>query len=286
MNRTYAFLLIFCCSAQLLISQTPNEIKAMLPDIPEWRLSDNIEIFNETTLFSRINGSAPLFIENNFCEMTAIKYTKGDDYIMIQAYRHATPEDTFGMYASERSSGLENPNIGGECQADDENVYFFAGCIYVKMWGSSSEDISAILRKIATQVADKVDPNADYPAIMGAFPEAGRVPYSESYITSSYIGHEFLKSAYLVNYSRNGKTFQAFIIDGKSTEEAREIVTKYRTFTRQSLEFNEGEMVLNDRYNGDIPIIWQGRYIIGIFSESGDTIPNSSSLIKEIANSI
>ena len=286
MNRIYTFLFLLFCSAQLLISQTPNEIKAMLPEIPGWTISGNMEIFDSNTLFNRINGSAPLFIENNFCEMTAIKYTKEDDYIMIQAYRHATPEDTFGMYASERSSGLENPPIGGECQADSESVYFFSGCIYVKMWSSSSEDVSAILLKIANQIAGKVEPNAGYPAIMDAFPKEGRIPYSESYITSSYIGHEFLKSVYYVNYNRVGKTFQPFIIDGNSTEGAREILTKYLTFTKQPLEFNEGEMVLNDRYNGDIPILWQGRYIIGIFSESGDTIPNSSSLIKEIANSI
>ena len=286
MNRICAFLFLLFCSVQLLISQTPNEIKAMLPEIPGWTLSDNIEIFDETTLFNRINGSAPLFFENNFCEMTAIKYTKGDDYIIIQAYRHATPEDTFGMYASERSSGLENPPIGGECQADDENVYFFSGCIYVKMWGSSSEDISAILRKIALQIADKVDSDAGYPAIMDAFPKEGRIPYSESYITSSYIGHEFLKSVYYVNYNRDGKTFQPFIIDGNSTEGASEILTKYLTFTQQPLEFYEGEMVLNDRYNGDIPILWQGRYIIGIFSESGETIANSTALIKEIATKL
>ena len=284
MNRIYVFLFLLFCSGQLLISQTPEQIKAMLPEIPGWTISDNIEVFDSNTLFNRINGSAPLFIENNFCEMTAIKYTKGDDYIMIQAYRHATPEDTFGMYASERSSGLENPPIGGECQADNENVYFFSGCIYVKMWGTSSEDISAILRKIATQIADKVDPNAGYPAIMKAFPRDGKVPYSETYITSSYIGHEFLRSVYYVNYNRDGKSFQAFIIDGESTDGAREVITKYRTFTKQPLEFREGEMILNDRYNGDIPILWQGRYIVGIFSESGDSISEASSLIKEIVD--
>jgi hypothetical protein len=286
MNRIYFFFFLFFSSAQLLLSQTPEQIRAMLPEIPGWTISDNIEVFDSNTLFNRINGSAPLFIENNFCEMTAIKYTKGEDYIMIQAYRHATPEDAFGMYASERSSGLENPPIGGECQADSENVYFFSGCIYVKMWGTSSEDISAALRKIAAQIADKVDPNAGYPAIMKAFPEDGKVPYSETYITSSYIGHKFLRSVYYVNYNRDGKSFQAFIIDGKSTEEAREIITRYLTFTEQRSEFTEGEMVLNDRYNGEIPIFWQGRYIVGIFSESGDTIPGASSLIREIVDNI
>lgn len=44
--------------------------------------------------------------------MTSMEYKKGADYITIQAYRHATPEDAFGMYSSERSSDLEFLPVG------------------------------------------------------------------------------------------------------------------------------------------------------------------------------
>ena len=71
-----------------------------------------MEVFNPDNLFDRINGAAPLFIENNFREMTSMEYKKGSEYITIQAYRHATPEDAFGMYAAERSSDLAYLPVG------------------------------------------------------------------------------------------------------------------------------------------------------------------------------
>jgi hypothetical protein len=79
---------------------------------------------------------------NNFREMTSVDYKKGDDYITIQAYRHATPEDAFGMYASERSAELTYlPRVGGEAQGDDENLFFFAGTIYVKTSSHSETEV-------------------------------------------------------------------------------------------------------------------------------------------------
>jgi len=97
------FLLPFCS----LIAQTPDGLKSWLPPVDGWTVSGEVEVFNPDNLFDRINGAAPLFLENNFREMTSMEYKKGADYITIQAYRHATPEDAFGMYSSERSSDLE-----------------------------------------------------------------------------------------------------------------------------------------------------------------------------------
>ena len=117
------FLLSFCS----LKAQTPDELKSWLPSVDGWTISGEIEVFNPDNLFDRINGAAPLFLENNFREMTSMEYKKGTDYITIQAYRHATPEDAFGMYSSERSSDLEFLPVGGEAQGDKTNLYFFAG---------------------------------------------------------------------------------------------------------------------------------------------------------------
>lgn len=89
-------LLLFLLPVCPLKAQTPDELKSWLPAVTGWTISDEVEVFNPDNLFDRINGAAPLFIENNFREMTSMEYKKGADYITIQAYRHATPEDAFG----------------------------------------------------------------------------------------------------------------------------------------------------------------------------------------------
>ena len=263
-----------CFSGQTY-SQTPQQIYSALPQVNGWELSPDIEIFNSDNLYERINGAAPLFFENNFREMTTTTYTCDDDYITIQIYRHETPEDAFGMYASERSSDMEYyPGIGGEAQGDEYGLYFFTGPVYVKMTSNNEgEIISAAMKKIATGFAEKIGYENNYPPIIKSFPEEGSIPYSAAYITQNYIGHEFLKHVYTVNYELRGKKFQSFIIDAKTAENAKQILTDYFKFTKQNDPFTEGNLLIKDRYNGSIPIVWKASWLIGAYDETGSDFP-------------
>lgn len=266
---------ILCCFAGQVYSQTPQKLQSYLPPVEGWTTAPEIEVFNRDNLYERINGAAPLFLENNFQEMTSMVYSKGEDYITIQAYRHATPEDAFGMYASERSADMTfYSDIGGEAQGDGYGLYFFAGCIYVKISASNErENFVSAMRQIAKGLADKTDTDASYPPVFSKFPKQGVLPHTKAYITSNYIGHEFLKPVYTVDYDIAGKKFQVFLIDAKTTDNAKKILTAYFAFTRQTTEFSEGNLLIGDRYNGTIPVIWKGRYIIGAFNEQGMEFP-------------
>jgi hypothetical protein len=277
---------LFSVSARMLPAQTPEQLKSWLVPVPGWNLPQEAEVFNPDNLYDRINGAAPLFLENNFREMTSLEYQKDGNYITIQAYRHATPEDAFGMYASERSTELTHFDIGGEAQGDAKNLFFFAGDIYVKMWSNSSEDVEQILHTAGKGLADKIDPAAGCPAIVKIFPEKGKTPYSEAYITSGYIGHEFLKSVYVAGYEQSGQSFQLFVVDAKSKEGVRNVLTSYFTFTKQPLTFEEGALLVKDKYNGDIPSIWKGRYLTGVYSENGEAVPGADVLLKELAGKL
>ncbi|WP_280743073.1 MULTISPECIES: DUF6599 family protein [unclassified Parabacteroides] len=282
----YLAISLFMLASGLVYAQTPVALKACLPEVPGWTIANEAEIFSPDNLFDRINGAAPLFIENNFREMTSLEYKKGDDYITIQAYRHATPADAFGMYSAERSSDLTYLPIGGEAQGDDKNLYFFAGSVYVKMW-TSSDAATEALRQVGSALAQCIDPQADYPSLLKLFPAEGKQPYTESYITASYIGHEFLKSAYVATYKNPAdQPFQLFLIDAQSNEGAEEILKAYFTFTKQPLDYQEGTLLIKDRYNGDIPALWKGQYIIGVFNENGDTIEGADSFINQLAKSL
>lgn len=264
------------------MAQSPDEIFSWFPDIEEWNKPESKEVFNPDNLFDRINGAAPLFIENGFQEMTTCDYTKGDDYITIQVYRHATPEDAFGMYASERSLDLVFYKIGGEAHGDNSSLFFFAGPGYVKIRSSASNnETGEAICKIGETLATNLAPDAEYPPIIKAFPEENKIPHTEAYITSNYIGHEFLNKVFICQYT-NGITYQLFVIDAGSSDAAREILHKYFTFTKQPLEFSEGELLIKDRYNGDIPCLWKGQYLIGIFNENGETVPDAENILKSI----
>lgn len=269
--------------ARILCAQTPEELRSWLPEIQGWAISEKIEAFSPENLYDRINGSAPLFLENNFREMTSMEYTRGGDYITIQAYRHATPEDAFGMYASERSPDFSYFPIGVEAQGDSTNIYFCAGSMYVKIWGEA-EGIGSVLQEIAQELAIKIAPEAKYPIAFTAFPGEGKIPFSKAYITSNYIGHEFLRSVYTEDYEIEGQAFQAFVIDAKTGEGALEVLRKYLAFTKQGGDLPEDGklLIIKDRYNGDIPVIKEKQFIAGIFSESG-AVPGAEELLRNLA---
>ncbi len=275
--------LLLCLFPLLAQAQTPLEIKSYLPEISGWTIAPDIEIFSPDNLYQRINGSAPLFLENNFREMTSLVYEKGEDYITIQAYRHATPTDAFGMYASERSPEMPFYPIGGEAQGDNSGLYCFAGAIYLKLQASTdSDETGEMLRNIAKGLTNKILPDAGYPELFHKFPAEGRLPNTESYTVSNYIGHEFLKNVYSCMYDLQGSRFQVFLVDAPSKDQARSVLEKYFGFTKQTESFSEGGLEIKDRYNGTIPCIWKDRYIIGLFSEDGKEIMDLN-LLKQVA---
>ena len=284
--RRSTFFLITAIIAVLVTgvsAQTPDEIFASFPEINGWEKQDSKEIFDVDNLYNRINGAAPLFIENGFQEMTTFDYTKGEDYITVQVYRHATPEDAFGMYTTERSFDLTFFPIGGEAHGDNESMYFFAGSVYVKIRSSqSNEDIGTALQEMAGAFAKKIAPGTDYPASVRMFPKENKIPHSESYITSNYIGHDFLNKVYVCKYNKDGLDYQLFIINAESKDGAKEILNKYFAFTRQSLEFSEGILLINDRYNGNIPCLWKGQYLIGIFNDNGKDVPDADKILRSL----
>ena len=271
----YYMIISLSCFAGQAYSQTPQQMHDALPEAAGWKLSPDIEVFNRDNLYERIDGAAPLFLENNFQEMTSAVYAGDSDYITVQIYRHATPEDAFGMYASERSSDMQFYfGIGGEAQGDDYGLYFFVGPIYVKMSANNGgERVSAAMKAIASGFAEKIGYAGAYPSIINSFPKTGMIPHSAAYVTQNYIGHEFLKPVYTVNYELLGKKFQAFVIDAKTTENAKQILSDYFNFTKQTDSLAEGNLLIQDRYNGSIPIVWKGQYLFGAFDEKGGDFP-------------
>ncbi len=264
------------CSFTITTAQSPEELRSYLPDIPVFRISNDIEVFNADNLFNRINGAAPLFLAYNFKEMTSMEYDDGENSITIQAYRHDTPADAFGMYASERSDNLEYFDIGGEAQGDNNGLYFFAGCIYVKMSSNADAEADGVgntMREIGKALAEKINADATYPPLFTRFPLENKISYSEYYTNAGYIGHSFLNHVYSCNYMNNELQYQLFLIDGNTPDEAKAIIDKYLEFAKQSETIAEGEIfIIHDRYNGDIPCLWKGQYIYGAFSENGDTL--------------
>ena len=254
--------------------QTPDEIKSKLPQVAGWTI-DTMEIFVPDNLYDRINGAAPGYIMFNFKELTAFEYIKNgtdDDlppYISVQVYRHATAEDAYGIYASERPSKTTFLTIGAEGYQEGSMLNFFADHFYVKIESPlADENIVKTVTQIAQGFSSNVNPNPIFPKQLQCFPADNKINRSELYIPSGYLGHEFLNKAFTANYEVSGKKYQLFIIDAGSVELAKTTLTKYLQFTKQKIKLREGRLTINDRFNGVIECQWRGRYMWGIVNDN------------------
>ena len=285
---TLASLVFAVVVASSASAQTSKELVAMLPKIDGWTLSDKVETFTSDNLFDRINGAADAFLSCNFVEMTAVDYTKNgaDKYVTLQMYRHATPFDAFAIYSAERSPGPAFHKIGAEGYIDTGLVYFLSGGMYVKiMTSDESPETAAMMGKVARVLADKIDPDAALPAMSKVFPQENKQPLSETHIVESYLGHKFMLPAWEASYNKGGKEYKLFVIDGKTKAGIEKILRDYAAFNKQTDAPAEGSFVMADRFNGDIPMLWRGRYLFGVINENGADI-DAGALLKQLAAAV
>ena len=267
--------------AQLTVAQTPDELKAKLPPIEGWSIIDETEVYHPDNLYDKINGAAPGFILFDFKELTVLEYNKNmpdddDDlppYISIQVYRHATPNDAFGIYASERPNETNFISTGAEGYQEGAMLNFFVDNLYVKIESPYTDDeVIQAVGHIAQEFGRQMNAAPSLPSQLQYFPAENKITHSELYIPSGFLGHEFLTNAFTANYIVSGKKYQLFIIDAGSAEQAKTILNRYMQFTRQELTLQEGRLTIKDRFNGDLECQWKGQYIWGIVNDSNAPI--------------
>lgn len=283
--RIIIFLAAFTLT-QLTKAQTPDELKALLPQVAGWTIDETVEVFDSDNLFERINGAAPGYFLFGFRELTVFVYNRdgSDDqrpYITIQIYRHATADDAFGIYASERPMESTFLSIGAEGYQESSMINFFVDDLYVKMDSpSADDDVVKTVRQIAQRLEQNLNPRPDFPKQLQSLPVDNRIPHSELYIPSGFLGHDFLNQAFTATYRVADKKYQLFIIDTGSVDQAKETLTKYFRFTRQTSKFREGRLTIKDRFNGVIECQWRGQYIWGIVNDNSAPV-NVEEVLKE-----
>ena len=271
-------------------AQTPKELAAMLPAIDGWTLSDKVETYNPDNLYDCIDGAADIFLACNFVEMTTLDYTKNgaDKYITLQMYRHATPDDAFAIYSAERNPGpaFTFLKIGAEGYRADGLLYFLSGSMYVKLTSNDKDPATAaVMEKVARALAAKIDPAAAMPAMLDAFPPQDKQPQTEARVIDSFLGHKFMLPAWSATYSKDGKQYQLFIIDGKTKAGIEKLLADYAKFNKSAPPPAEGFFVMPDRFNGDIPMLWRGRHLLGVINDTGARV-ETEALLNQLAGAV
>ena len=89
----------------LLPVSSPAAKDLQFPDIPGWKPSGDVQTFSPKTLYKYINGAADLYLASDFEELKVAEYVNENKAsVVVEAYRHRTPRDAFGIYSQVEST--------------------------------------------------------------------------------------------------------------------------------------------------------------------------------------
>ena len=237
------------------------------PEISSWKNTAEIQSFIPKTLYEYINGAADLYLACDFEELKVAEYgNEKKASIIVEAYRHRTEEDAFGIYSQERLPDGNYLSIGAEGYIDRHILNFVTGRYYVKInsFNTGAED-REVLQLFAKKMAADLGEKGGLPSILTAFPAEGKRSHSEKYITRNFLGYSFLHSAFTADYESAGRKFKLFLIDAAKVDESRNIIQQYlRQIKSPIKDINEGRHTLADPHHGIIDLVWKGRYLWGI----------------------
>ncbi|MEZ5012110.1 MAG: DUF6599 family protein [Bacteroidales bacterium] len=231
-----------------------------------------------------INGAADNYLALRFDQLYIAEYIKGKITVKAEVYCHISPVMAFGIYALERSPSYNFISIGAQGYQGEDHLHFFKGSYYVKVTTHSrSGKAATALKDIALGIDAALDGTTNMPGAISLFPVEGLLPNQEMFIAESVLGHQFLRRAFMANYSVNDKSFSVYIFNTGSEETNHEMLAKY--LAKQGLEPGDsadGKFFFKDGYNGDVFLGWRSDLTVLVTGLKEEDAALAGSYINQI----
>jgi len=262
---------LFLLSAFAFSREADNPpLQSLLPQVAGWTLREKPLTFLPATLFEYIDGAAEAYLSYDFKELVAAQYQdeKSKGSLTLEIYDLGNDRNSFGIYSSERYPESHFIPVGNQGYLEEGTLNFVVGSDYVKLLcydcGESSE---SVLKQFAQDVAKRVKEKGSLPPLLERFPKEGLVGNSEKFILRNVLGFSFLHDGYLASYKDKDLEFEVFIIEGKSEDDAADMMKEYLSAYQKNNETPEEIPLgyhIKDRYAQNIYISKAGKVIFGV----------------------
>jgi hypothetical protein len=240
-----------------------------------WGHAEPVNLYSPDNLYEYINGAADGYLVFDFMVLAHAGYRHPEregQYITVDVYEMASPEDAFGIYSVERAPDPHIVNLGDQGYKAPSFLAFQQERFYVLLEAHPvGVDTDGALLALAQEVSRRAPPGSGKPQMLHVFPEAWLVQNSVRYVRGALLGHGFLPRGYVADYQDDGELVRLVAIDWPRTEDASENMTKLQKYfdkvgQRVQLfdELGDAAYVTKDRYLGNITVLRQGRLMAAI----------------------
>lgn len=243
--------------------------------------------YNPDTLYQYIDGGADLYLLYEFKALLHQDFKSGTSELTADIYEMTSPEDAFGIYASERSPTYKFMKIGAEGYRDQGILNFFVDRYYVKLSGSGANS-EMLLGQLAQLLSNRIGGARTPPALLVKLPTEHRIPHSEQYVKKDPLGHAFLAPSFVVGY-REGKQESKLVVsvarDAQGAKSRAEQLARHFKQSGESAsapELGDGGMRGKNSFEGQMIARTHGRYLIALFNPAED----GAEMLKATAQSL
>lgn len=263
----------------LLRADADLPLRSLLPLNEEWEHAEDPQNYFPETLYEYINGAAEIYLAYDFKELIVGQYEKVDEEtsLSVEIYDMGNERNSFGIYSAERFPDMRFVPVGNQGYSEEGTLNFTVGRYYVKLLCFDCEEVSEnILKLFADEILAGIKDKGQMPPLLKAFPKHGLVANSEKFILNNFLGYAFLHDGYLANYKEGDLEFDCFLVEGKSQEEAQDMLEQYLAKKEKGREKKSFGYHLKDRYYYNIFLARVKNNLCGVikikdgFEETGE----------------
>jgi hypothetical protein len=267
--------ILFLSISLLLCSIIKAEID--FPKIRGWNKADSAKLFDSETLWEYIDGAAESYLNYNFRQLEVMEYSRSQyEYIKVEVYHQGSDIDAFGIYAFERPMEAEFLELGCEGYMVHSSLNFYTEDCYIKIQSHQTDEktLSAI-RTIAEKVAVVISEEPDKPILLDLLPDYEKIPRSEKYFSSNFLGYSFLNNVIAADYLSNGQEYKMFVLISDSKETALNTLQRYFKQTKTDTKPVMDKLCsVDDLFNGYVALTVLDRFLLGIIDMSDRELAN------------
>ncbi|MCX6562725.1 MAG: hypothetical protein NTU60_03855 [Candidatus Aminicenantes bacterium] len=247
-----------------------SSLTSLLPQVANWKAAEGVQRYGPETLYEFIDGAAEAYISYDFKELIVAEFQGGrtKTSLTTEIYDMGSELNAFGIYSAERFSESRFIPIGVQGYLEEGTLNFLAGRYYVKlMCYEGGGQTEGFLKLFAEAIVDKINNPGGFPVLLRAFPKDGLVANSEKFILRNVMGFKFLKNGFIAGYRQAGQEFDAFLIDGRTADEADAMLKQYLdNFIKsgQAADKRSYGVHVKDAYLKHVFVAKAGSYICGV----------------------
>jgi len=238
----------------------------LFPEVQGWKMKVDERVYNSGNLWELINGAADIFLSYYFQDLHIAEYTKKDQMIRVELYRHKTFEDAYGIYTAERMPDYPQVSIGSQGYKSQGVLNFMAGNYYVKVMSAGvAEADEKSIESVAGLVDAKLAQPKGLPAEVQLFPAEGKLLLSDNYIAQNFLGYSFFRNAFSARYEKP-MDCQLFVIRLEPAELQKMLDQYFQMMKEDKVKQKDGYYIVNDLFNGTVFLKQKESYLVGLLN--------------------